>query len=67
MPYARYGETVESVVAAIEGMRAAIVNGVSRADLISAMPAGAARNAVDGWAEVRRIPFSPLGADLPEL
>jgi homoserine kinase len=23
--------------------------------------------AVDGWAEVRRVPFSPLGADVPEL
>ena len=22
---------------------------------------------VDGWAEVRRVPFSPLGADVPEL
>ena len=21
----------------------------------------------DGWAEVRRLPFSPLGADVPEL
>ena len=20
-----------------------------------------------GWAEVRRVPFSPLGADVPEL
>ena len=23
--------------------------------------------AVEGWAEVRRVPFSPLGADVPEL
>jgi homoserine kinase len=23
--------------------------------------------AADGWAEVRRVPFSPLGADVPEL
>ena len=22
---------------------------------------------VGGWAEVRRVPFSPLGADVPEL
>ncbi len=27
----------------------------------------AATNAAEGWAEVRRIPFSPLGADVPEL
>ncbi len=29
--------------------------------------ADAARAAADGWAEVRRVPFSPLGADVPEL
>ncbi len=27
----------------------------------------AASAAADGWAEVRRVPFSPLGADVPEL
>ena len=27
----------------------------------------AATAEVDGWAEVRRLPFSPLGADVPEL
>jgi homoserine kinase len=27
----------------------------------------AAMAEVDGWAEVRRVPFSPLGADVPEL
>ena len=27
----------------------------------------ALRSMVDGWAEVRRAPFSPLGADVPEL
>ena len=27
----------------------------------------AASEAADGWAQVRRIPFSPLGADVPEL
>ncbi len=27
----------------------------------------AATQAAQGWAEVRRIPFSPLGADVPEL
>jgi homoserine kinase len=29
--------------------------------------ADALRERVDGWAEVRRTPFSPLGADVPEL
>jgi homoserine kinase len=27
----------------------------------------AAGRATDGWAEVRRVPFTPLGADVPEL
>ncbi len=43
VPYARYGETVESVVAAIEGAR---VSG-DREALRRDMPAGAARNAID--------------------
>lgn len=44
VPYARYGETAESVVAAIE---AADLCGGDRARLRSDMPAGAARNAID--------------------
>jgi L-Ala-D/L-Glu epimerase len=44
VPYARYGETVESVTAAIEVMRSALSD---RAGLQRAMPAGAARNALD--------------------
>ena len=47
MPYARYGETVESVVAAIEAMRPQIAGGLDRAGLQQAMAAGAARNALD--------------------
>ncbi len=47
VPYARYGESVESVVAAIEGLRPAIENGLSRKDLQSSLPPGAARNALD--------------------
>ena len=42
VPYARYGETLESVTTEIEGL--GIVN---RMDLFDALPAGAARNAVD--------------------
>lgn len=43
VPYARYDETLDSVTAEIEGLPA----GISRADLQDALPAGAARNAVD--------------------
>jgi L-alanine-DL-glutamate epimerase-like enolase superfamily enzyme len=47
VPYARYGETVEGVAAAIEGMRGALADGLDRNGLQSALPAGAARNALD--------------------
>ncbi len=47
VPYARYGETVEGVAAAIEAMRPALEDGLTREALQDAMPAGAARNAVD--------------------
>jgi L-Ala-D/L-Glu epimerase len=47
VPYARYGESVESVVAAIESLRGAIEAGADRAALQRLLPAGAARNALD--------------------
>ena len=47
VPYARYGETPDGVVAAIEAMRPSLVRGLDRAALQHAMPAGAARNALD--------------------
>ncbi|MGQ3280326.1 MAG: dipeptide epimerase, partial [Shinella sp.] len=47
VPYGRYGESVASVLAAIEEMRGAIEDGIGREDLASLMPAGAARNALD--------------------
>ena len=47
VPYARYGETPEGVVAAIEAMRPVLRKGLDRAALQAAMPAGAARNALD--------------------
>jgi len=47
VPYARYGETPDGVVAAIEVLRPALRRGLARADLQGAMPAGAARNALD--------------------
>jgi L-alanine-DL-glutamate epimerase-like enolase superfamily enzyme len=47
VPYARYGETIESALAAIEPVRALIERGAGRAELAEALPAGAARNALD--------------------
>ncbi|MRN67289.1 N-acetyl-D-Glu racemase DgcA [Brucella sp. 10RB9213] len=47
VPYARYGETLESVSGQIEAVRTAIEKGASRHELQKLMPAGAARNAVD--------------------
>ena len=47
VPYARYGETPDGVVAAIEAMRPLLAQGLDRAGLQKAMPAGAARNALD--------------------
>ncbi|WP_376877249.1 N-acetyl-D-Glu racemase DgcA [Albirhodobacter sp. R86504] len=43
VPYARYNESIESVIAQIEGLPADI----TRMDLQEALPSGAARNAVD--------------------
>jgi len=47
VPYARYGETVEDVVTAVEACASAIASGANRADLGTFLPAGAARNAID--------------------
>ncbi|HMI97967.1 MAG TPA: N-acetyl-D-Glu racemase DgcA [Micropepsaceae bacterium] len=47
VPYARYGESVESVLQQIEALRAEIENGLTRETLQQRLPAGAARNALD--------------------
>ena len=47
VPYGRYGETAESVIAAIEGLRSQIEGGMDLAALQGALPAGAARCALD--------------------
>jgi L-Ala-D/L-Glu epimerase len=47
VPYLRYGETVESVVAQMESVRAAVEAGIDRYQLQALLPAGAARNALD--------------------
>ncbi len=47
VPYPRYGETVDGVMAAIEALRPALEAGLGRAALQQRMPPGAARNAID--------------------
>jgi len=47
VPYVRYGETVAGVVAALEAMRAPLAGGLTLQALQEALPAGAARNALD--------------------
>src|SRR5579859_1261402 len=47
MPLRRYGESADSVVAALEAMKGAITSGLARDTLQSALPPGAARNALD--------------------
>ncbi|WP_428631115.1 N-acetyl-D-Glu racemase DgcA [Sphingopyxis sp.] len=47
VPYPRYGESVESAIAAIEAMRGALEQGLGRQELLQRMPASAARNAID--------------------
>ncbi|MBB4265348.1 N-acetyl-D-Glu racemase DgcA [Roseospira visakhapatnamensis] len=48
VPYARYGETVDGVADAIRGLAGDIAAGLDREGLRARMPAGAARNALDG-------------------
>lgn len=47
VPYARYGETLDRALAALAAMAPAVAAGLDRAGLRAAMPAGAARNALD--------------------
>lgn len=47
VPYARYGESVASVLAEIESVRGAMEGGADRDALQRLLPAGAARNALD--------------------
>lgn len=47
VPYARYGETIEGVLADIDAAANAIASGLDRQHLQQAMKPGAARNAVD--------------------
>ena len=47
VPYARYGESVASVVDQIESIRQQLKHGINRNELNNTMTAGAARNAID--------------------
>jgi L-alanine-DL-glutamate epimerase-like enolase superfamily enzyme len=47
VPYARYGESIESVTAEIDMLRVDLANGLDRHALQQLLPAGAARNALD--------------------
>jgi L-Ala-D/L-Glu epimerase len=47
VPYPRYGETPEATLAALQSMQEALRHGLDRGALQAAMPAGAARNALD--------------------
>ncbi|MCG7503523.1 N-acetyl-D-Glu racemase DgcA [Mesorhizobium retamae] len=47
VPYKRYGETIEGVLATIEPLRPSLEAGMGRLELQSALPPGAARNAID--------------------
>ncbi|WP_417513408.1 N-acetyl-D-Glu racemase DgcA [Minwuia sp.] len=62
VPYRRYGETFEKVEKQIDDATAAIQDGARRADLLSMMTAGAARNAVDCamWDLESRLSGTPV-------
>ncbi|MFA9200400.1 MAG: N-acetyl-D-Glu racemase DgcA [Cypionkella sp.] len=47
VPYPRYGESIAGALAQIETVRGAIEAGATRAELITLLPPGAARNALD--------------------
>lgn len=47
VPYARYGESVEDVAAALTALAAPVAAGMGREKLASLLPPGAARNAID--------------------
>ncbi len=74
VPYARYGESVDSVLGQMEAQRAALCTGMGRDELRARLPAGAARNALDCalwdlesklsgvpvWAALARAPHAPV-------
>ena len=47
VPYARYDESIESVIAELAALKDKITAGLTRSEMQSLLPAGAARNALD--------------------
>ncbi|WP_208380169.1 N-acetyl-D-Glu racemase DgcA [Psychromonas algarum] len=47
VPYARYGESIESVLAELAELTVKVENGLTRKEMQYLLPAGAARNALD--------------------
>jgi L-alanine-DL-glutamate epimerase-like enolase superfamily enzyme len=70
VPYARYGESVEGVIASLRALAHDITAGMNREALQKALPAGAARNALDCalWDFEAKKTGTPVWklADLPE-
>lgn len=72
VPYPHYGETIETVMTAIEAQRASLEAGAGRIQIMQTMPAGAARNAIDCalWDLELRAQgcdiFTALGISRPE-
>jgi L-Ala-D/L-Glu epimerase len=66
VPYARYGETPQSVAAQIAAIAEAIEGGADRARLAALLPAGAARNAIDCalWALEAALSGQPVAQRL---
>lgn len=66
VPYARYGESVDSVIAQLESVRAAAAAGMGREELQARLPAGAARNALDSalWDLEAKLTSVPVWAGL---
>lgn len=74
VPYARYGESMASVIDEMETFRSQLVAGMGRDELQARLPPGAARNALDAalwdlewqqsgipvWAQLARAPHAPL-------
>ena len=69
VPYARYGETSESVLAQIASVEKAIAEGAGRTALQDLLPAGAARNALDCalWDLEAALTGQVVGTPPPEL
>lgn len=71
-PYPRYGESIASVMAQIMAIGEQLEQGITRAQLATLLPAGAARNAVDCalWSleaqQVKSDVVTQLGVALPD-